>query len=216
STAGRGGGIYNSGTLTVTNSTISNNSASYSGGGIQMYGRASVSTLNNTIVAGNSASSGSDIYVGWAWLSGSYNLIGNGSDKSELVHGVDGNQVGTSSSPIDPLLSDAGRLLPGSPAINAGSNALAVDAQGNPFITDLDEQATRTDLEYMYHRVRDIPYMDLSTSREEMGMAYRTSKISLREITSPSKNFEDRADLETALEELTIESVFKSRGIIRV
>ena len=49
---------------------------------------------------------------------------------------IDGNQVGTSASPIDPLLSDWTQLdngpwgyllLPGSPAIDAGSNALALD-----------------------------------------------------------------------------------------
>ena len=49
-----GGGIYNSGdTLTLTNCTISGNSASYSGGGIFNYGKL---TLTNCTISGNSAS----------------------------------------------------------------------------------------------------------------------------------------------------------------
>jgi hypothetical protein len=78
-------------------------------------------------------------------LSGSHNLIGDGTGQTSLVDGLDGNIVGTAISPIDPMLSplqDNGgptltrAPLPGSPAINAGSNALAVDAEGYPLDTD--------------------------------------------------------------------------------
>ncbi|MBN1854990.1 MAG: lamin tail domain-containing protein [Pirellulales bacterium] len=81
----------------------------------------------------------------------------------------------------------------------------------------LDEQATRTDLEYMHHRVRDITVtnLTLTTSRDEMGMTYRAGKTSFLEITSPSPKVEDRASLETALEEGTIEPVFLTRSLIR-
>ncbi len=56
-----GGGIYNDGgTLTLTNSTVSGNTASYGGGGICNYGTA---TLTNSTVSGNTASSdGGGIY----------------------------------------------------------------------------------------------------------------------------------------------------------
>ena len=47
-----GGGIYNSGTLTLTNSTVSGNSTTFSGGGIRNWGKL---ILTNTIVSGNSA-----------------------------------------------------------------------------------------------------------------------------------------------------------------
>ena len=47
-----GGGIANSGTLTLTNSTVSGNSSGYNGGGIENYG---VLTLINSTVSGNNA-----------------------------------------------------------------------------------------------------------------------------------------------------------------
>ena len=133
---GGGGGIHNSGSLTITNSTLWGNSGgigSGGGGGIYISPSSSTVTLNNTIVAGNGAWHGPDIYDSSGTLSGSHNLIGDGADQSALVDGVDGNQVGTASSPVDPLLSDWAQfdngqwgyyLLPGSPAIDAGSNDL--------------------------------------------------------------------------------------------
>jgi hypothetical protein len=55
-----GGGIYNYGTLTLSNSTVSGNSASYSGGGIYNY--AGTLTLSNSTISGNSAYYGGGIY----------------------------------------------------------------------------------------------------------------------------------------------------------
>ncbi len=62
---GDGGGIYNSGTLTLNNSMVSNNIAVSDGGGIYNFGTL---TLNNSIISDNvltddgSASSGGGIY----------------------------------------------------------------------------------------------------------------------------------------------------------
>lgn len=53
---GNGGGIACTGTLMVTNSTISNNSASYDGGGIYNY--QGTVTVNNSTISGNSAQDG--------------------------------------------------------------------------------------------------------------------------------------------------------------
>ncbi|MCX7424360.1 MAG: right-handed parallel beta-helix repeat-containing protein [Planctomycetia bacterium] len=143
-----GGGICHnctSSALTVTNSMLSGNSAS-KGGGIYSDGGSATTTLNNTIVAGNGAATAPDIYRYDGTLSGSHNLIGDGSGQLTLVNGVDGNQVGTSSSPIDPGLSDLTRLdnglwgyylLPGSPAIDAGDNGLALDPTGQPLTEDV-------------------------------------------------------------------------------
>ncbi|MDO8616725.1 MAG: choice-of-anchor Q domain-containing protein [Dehalococcoidia bacterium] len=57
---GEGGGIYNVGTLTLTNSTVSGNTAPSNGGGIYNY---STLTLTNSTVSGNTAPvSGGGIY----------------------------------------------------------------------------------------------------------------------------------------------------------
>ena len=72
-----------------------------------------------------------------------YNLIGTGGSGG-LVNGTNGNQVGVADPGLDPngLQNNGGptqtiALLPGSPAIDAGSNALAVDpTTGQPLTTD--------------------------------------------------------------------------------
>ena len=142
----RGGGIWNDGVLTVTSSTLAGNTARQGGGGLCLSGSASTATLSNTLIADNGASSGHDLRVTGGTISGSHNLIGNGYGQSELVDGVDGNQVGTIYEPIDPLLSDwtqfddgewGVHVLPGSPVIDAGDNQLAVDPAGDPLALDI-------------------------------------------------------------------------------
>jgi hypothetical protein len=148
---GTGGGIANSGTLLLSNCTLSGNSAGMgeSGFGGKGSGIANTGmlTMNNTVVAGNFgqgfSAPGGDI-DGAVASSSSHNLIGNGA-ASGLSDGANGNHVGSLTNPIDPLLAPLGSyggptqtiaLLPGSPAIDAGSNALAVDAHGIPLTTD--------------------------------------------------------------------------------
>ena len=126
----RGGGVWNGGTATLTNDTLSGNSATEVGGGI--FGTA---TLNNTIVAHSPI--GGDIY---GTVTGSNNLIDDAANAGGLTNGVGGNIVGVNSwfgtlgnygGPTQTI-----PLLPGSPAIGAGSTALAVDGSGNPLTTD--------------------------------------------------------------------------------
>jgi CSLREA domain-containing protein len=64
-----GGGIYSSigGTLNVTNSTVSGNSAQVAGGGIFVHG--GTATLTNSTVSGNSAHQGGGIYNSGGTLS---------------------------------------------------------------------------------------------------------------------------------------------------
>ena len=150
--ADTGGGIYNIGPLMATNSTFTDNSAEITGGGIENY---DTLTLNNTIVADNTAPLGSTIYGqdgpnihGQVQPTSAFNLIGDGSGITNLTALEEpalSNLIGTTADPINPLLAplaDYGgptqtmALLPGSPAINAGSNALAVDANGNQLTTD--------------------------------------------------------------------------------
>jgi hypothetical protein len=130
-----GGGVYtgSSGTTTIVNCTVSGNSASEDGGGL--YNASGTVILANTIVA-NSPSGGDIVGI----VHGQNSLIDNASSAGGLTNGVNGNLVG-----VYPLLGTLGNyggptqtipLLPGSPAINAGSIALAVDPQGNPLATD--------------------------------------------------------------------------------
>jgi Ca2+-binding RTX toxin-like protein len=137
-----GGGILNwaLGTLTVTNSTLAYNSAAYLGGGIRDEGGGTL-TITNSLVGANTALSAPDVETLNTIADARYNVIQDGAS-SGIVGGVNGNQVG-----VDPLLDPAGlqdsggptqtiALMAGSPAINSGSNALAVDPAGAPLQFD--------------------------------------------------------------------------------
>ena len=135
----QGGGIDSTGPLRVTNCTISSNHAADTGGGIFAGGS---SILNNTIVAGDTGALG-DV-AGALDPSGAYNIIGDGSGIAGLT-AANHNQIGTQQSPVDPKLAALGNyggptetmaLLAGSPAIDAGSNALSVGVDGKPLLTD--------------------------------------------------------------------------------
>jgi hypothetical protein len=137
---GNGGGLYfNGSTLASTNVTVTNNrsdndnSGAETGGGTFRNGGTIM--LKNTIVAGNFRGTGTtrDDVSGDLDATGSFNLIGDGTNMSGLTNGTSNNQVGSSVSPINAMLGSLGSnggatqthlLLPGSPAINAGSNAL--------------------------------------------------------------------------------------------
>lgn len=149
-----GGGIYNLvGTLTLNNSTISGNIAAGAGGGL--YNLCAATTLNNTLVAGNRSSTtardiSGPISVPYGGLPSRNNLIGDGTGMTGLANNSNGNRVGTRSAPINPLLAPLGNyggltqtmaLLPGSPAIDAGNNALipagiTTDQRGDPRIVN--------------------------------------------------------------------------------
>jgi hypothetical protein len=130
--ASYGGGIVNGGTLTVTNSTITGNSTDVIGGGM-FYG--GTVTVTNTIVAGNTAPSGGpDLFGLGPITSGGNNLIGTTSGSTGITNGVNGDIVNPT-----PLLGPFGNnggstqtipLLPGSPAIDAGNDAIC--AQTGP------------------------------------------------------------------------------------
>jgi hypothetical protein len=134
---GDGGGLSNFGTLTLTNVTVTDNRAANGSGGL--YISAGLPVLHNTLIAGNfrgATGTTPDDVFGSLNPGGDYNLIGDGTGMTGLSNGVNGNQVGSASAPIDPLLDSLGdnggptlthALLPGSPAIDAGNNAYATD-----------------------------------------------------------------------------------------
>ena len=126
--------------MTVTNSTIAYNRA-YDGGGIYNF---STLTLDNTIVAANSTTAPNEPttydIAGTVSLASAYNLIGTGG--SGGLTNTNGNLVGVADPDLGPLAYNGGptqtiALLASSPAIDAGSNALAVDpTTGLPLTTD--------------------------------------------------------------------------------
>ena len=124
-----GGGISNYGVLNIDASTISGNTAWYGGGTYNHY----AIMLTNSIVAGNLPNPNMFDVSGALTPSSAFNLIGVGEGMTGISDSTNGNQVGTVATPIDPRLGplqDNGgptktmALLPGSSAINTGSNAL--------------------------------------------------------------------------------------------
>jgi Dockerin type I domain len=139
-TGGTGGGYWDVYFDPISNQFYAvgwgDSQASSYGGGLGVSSGAA--TLYNTIVALNST----DVGLGSGTLSSASanNLIGTGGSGG-LVAGVNGNEVAVDPT-LGPLQDNGGptqtmALLPGSPAINAGSNALAVDpSTGQPLTTD--------------------------------------------------------------------------------
>jgi hypothetical protein len=155
-----GAGIYNNGNATLVNVTASGNTAA-GGGGVYSY-KGNVS-LTNCTVAGNVGGSGIlNTGIGMFTIVNSiaadnnpgaedadgpfnslgYNIIGK-ADQSSGWNILD--FTGTIAHPLNPALGTLGNNggptqtmvpLPGSPAIDAGSNAWAVDASYNPLPTD--------------------------------------------------------------------------------
>ncbi len=108
--------------VTVINSTITNNTAPVQSAVINDM------IMHNSIVAGNiGASMGGQLFP-----ASSFNLIGTGY-AGGLINGVNGNVVGVADPLLGPLQSNGGPTLThapltGSPALNAGSSALAAAA----------------------------------------------------------------------------------------
>lgn len=132
-TFGQGGGIFSNSDFTVTNCTVYGNSA-LNGGGIAAN---NTGVVNDSIVAGNSVGAGG----------GDCNGVGGGSSNLS-----DSSCPGTSANVtnLDPTLRYNGAttqtlaLLSGSNAIDAGNDALAVNANNSPLATDQRGYARKT------------------------------------------------------------------------
>lgn len=160
---GHGGGIYNTGTLTVRNSTIAGNRSNAPGGGTSslfengggIYS-GGAETLHNSIVIGNLVGTGSgepdfsDDINGGVVESYSNMLVGNPGSAGQMIDGVNDSIIGSSNGTqllpmgeVIATLADNGgptkthAFVAESPAIDAGSDALAVGADGvTPLATD--------------------------------------------------------------------------------
>ena len=144
STAGNlaiGGGIAASGDVTITQSTITNNQTSFStttGGGISVTNGDPI-TIIGSILTGNTAVGGMpDLMPFGSFLTVYSSLIGTG---VSLDAGASSNNILDDNPLLAPLADNGGptqthALLPGSPAIDAGSTELAVNFDGLQFRND--------------------------------------------------------------------------------
>ncbi len=141
---GSGGGISNLGTLTISNSTISGNSAPFGGG---IYTNLGTLTISNSTISGNSATGGSGgihLINGTVTLQNTIvaNSITSGNCSGTITNGGNNLQFGgsvanscgatiTTANPLLGALTGSPAFFPlsaGSPAIDAGSNAICAAA----------------------------------------------------------------------------------------
>ena len=136
--------------MTISNATITGNTALDSGGGVANGGFV---TVKSTILASNTAAFSPDIaganFLTLANKTEGYNLIGQASAEQGFTHDLNNDQVGSGAVPLDPKLDPSGlkpnggptqtiALLCGSPAIDRGTStsltdALATDQRGPGF-----------------------------------------------------------------------------------
>jgi hypothetical protein len=124
-------------TVTANSATSTLTTNGEGGGGIYAEGGAQQYHLGNTIVSGNTSASSPQTNpdVRGNFTSDGHNFIGIGGFSTGLTNGgANGDQVGTSGAPINPLLgvlknnggaTDTHALGSGSNAINGGDNSLA-------------------------------------------------------------------------------------------
>jgi hypothetical protein len=143
------GVVNNQGTVSIANSTFSANSTSSQGGIILSQSISTPLTITNCTVSGNDSGilnfSGTTnlkntlvalnvaFDVGGGFTSQGHNLIGKADGSTGFTNGVNGDQVGSMASPLDPKLGPLQNnggptatmaLLSGSPAIDAADDSV--------------------------------------------------------------------------------------------
>ena len=225
---GNGGGlsVINNSSIVVINSTISGNTASLSGGGLSVIGSFArlinvtiaeniaiggqgggiskvsiIATIGNTIIARNS---GINPDVSGSFASLGHNLIGDGTGSTGFTNGINGDQVGTTTIPINPRLQPLSfnsgptqtmALIFGSPAINTGDNALKpsdFDQRGSPYVRIFPIGSTI-----------DIGAFELQPQGGGGGICYASkSKILVRNISSGKISAMNAEDVITGTHEV--------------
>jgi hypothetical protein len=152
-----GGGLLSYGSVMLTNCLIVNNTSNGSSGGIGVSGGSSFTAINCTIARNTANSLGGIVVAGGAVgvlinsivaensgnidgtldAASSYNMIGTEGGDGGLTNGTNGNQVGVANPGLAAVGNYGGptqtiALLPGSPAINAGTStgSPATDQRG--------------------------------------------------------------------------------------
>lgn len=141
SEGGSGSGVFAdlSSTTFIKNSTITLNRTTGIGSGGGIFAGSAAVHVFSSIIAGNQTSvNGPDIQGGV--ISSGYNLVGNTQGTLGITAGVNNDLAGSIANPLNPMLgplqnnggsSLSHALLPGSPAIDAGScNGINADQRG--------------------------------------------------------------------------------------
>ncbi len=203
-TARNGGGVYAQGTINVARSTITANTATVMGGGIGAFDEDL--TIEGSIVAANMNAMTPDIFPNTGSLTVTFSLIGDNFGTT-LVEAQPptpdamGNLIGDRTSGdgiinpmLGPLSNNGGTtqthaLMTGSPAIDLGNPAVAVDPavfdqRGGPFIrvADGNEDGTaRIDMGSYELQELDAANFIVSTTRDELDGDLSPGDVSLRE-----------------------------------
>ena len=140
-----GGGISSySGGVTLAGSTVANNSSSIDGGGVFVFDTAinATLTIQNSIIAGNTATEAApDLRPDpSSTLDIDFSLIGDATGSGVTAATGTGNLLNVDAL-LGPLADNGGStlthaLIVGSPAIDAGNDALAVDGNNQPLPFD--------------------------------------------------------------------------------
>jgi hypothetical protein len=233
--------VYIPGVMTVRNCTVVDNVSELGGGGIYSTAN-SVATIQNSIAVGNGVvdyfSENQEItpedITGGVGAASGFNIVGAG----DLVNGKNGNRVGVTLSQmhLGPLTDNGGTtqtmaLLPGSVAIDAGSNARAVGLDGKPLVTDQRLRARfangRVDVgAFEAAAVAKFYLIDAATGRRlleiKSGTTVQLSALdgvktfSIEAVTSPGVvgSVKFRLDGRSYTENLPPYGVFGTRGAI--
>jgi len=138
-----GGGIFNNGTLSMTNATISGNSTQFAGGGVSNGGSGSA-TLRNCTITENSAGTGGGIFVGLL-NSGEYfrlrnTIVSANFNSSESLDDIFAFQIeGSTKAPISATFCLIGTFTPNS--FTGSGNLVNVN---DPMLGGLDDNGGPT------------------------------------------------------------------------